>query len=261
MRADPTAAPTRHVVPYASIAPVYDRLIGDAALEPIWAGFRHSCRRHRVTYASVADVACGTGSFLAGLARTMPGDATLYGIDGSPAMLSVARRRLAGTPVRLLRQDMRALKLPTPVDLITCNFSSLAYLRKIKELQATLVAFYQNLCFNGVLIFDTMIGENAAPSGGAFRQIIALPDFRAQWDARPSADNRGSVVVMNSCVQHTRMGAVCSHERHVQRWWSRSLLDRLLGRAGLRVVGAHRLGDQRPAGPTDRWVQFVARRR
>jgi hypothetical protein len=35
-------------------------------------------------------------------------------------MLAQARRKLAGAKVTLLQQDLRGLRLPRPVDLITC---------------------------------------------------------------------------------------------------------------------------------------------
>ena len=251
---------TARVAPYAMIAPVYDRLIGDAGLEPIWDAFRHSRSRYRIRFAKAADIACGTGRFLARLARGADPGARLYGVDRSAAMLAVARRRLAGTGVVLLRQDMRALALPEPADLLTCNFSSLGYLTDIAQLQATLAQFYRNLCFNGTLIFDTMLGHNEAPVGGRLRQQIALPGFAARWDARPSASKRGSVVDMNSCVEQADGRRVCGRERHVQRWWPRPTLERLLTGVGFRVLGVHRLTDGGVAGPADRWVQFVARR-
>jgi ubiquinone/menaquinone biosynthesis C-methylase UbiE len=246
--------------PYTTIAPVYDRLIGDAGLEPIWAAFQHSRRRHRVRFGKAVDVACGTGRFLARLARGARSGVRLYGVDRSAAMLAVARRRLAGTQVVLLRQDMRALALPEPVDLLTCNFCSIGYLTEIAGLRGTLAEFYRNLCFNGVLIFDTMLGDNEAPVGDRFRQRIALPGFSADWDVRPSAKKRGSVVEMYSCVRYSRGGRICGRERHVQRWWPRPILERYLTDAGFQVLGVQRVTDQRPARAMDRWVQFVARR-
>ena len=254
-----TAAPGR-VAPYAMIAPVYDRLVGDAGLEPIWDAFRHSLSRYRIQFCTGADIACGTGRFLFRLARSAGPDVRLYGVDRSEAMFAVAGGRLAGTRVVLLRQDMRTLALPEPANLLTCNFSSLGYLTDIKDIRATLNEFYRNLCFNGMLIFDTMLGNNEAPVAERFRQQIVLPGFSAYWDVRPSASKRGSVVDMNSCVHHADGRRVCGRERHVQRWWPRPVLERHLTAAGFRVLGVHRLTDWGAARPADRWVQFVARR-
>jgi SAM-dependent methyltransferase len=56
-----------------------------------WAGFAGLVRRHCAP-ASVVDVGCGDGRFLAALRAIDPG-VILLGIDGSPAAVSRARRR------------------------------------------------------------------------------------------------------------------------------------------------------------------------
>lgn len=66
---------------------------------------------------AVFELGCGTGRFAAGLlARELGGDARYLGVDVSPVMVAVARRRLAGwgsrAEVRLL--DPPALVLPGP---------------------------------------------------------------------------------------------------------------------------------------------------
>lgn len=245
------------VAPYASVAPVYDRLVGDAGFESIWEAFRHACRRYDVRFASAADIGCGTGRFLAALARLRP-DATLVGVDRSPAMLAVARRRL-GRRVRLLRQDMTRLRLPAPVDLLTCNFNSLNYLTDIEGIRLAFDCFRQNMNFRATLIGDIMLHQDAARVGRAFRQTIRLPEFRARWDIDFLPSNGGSVVTMNSCLRRPDRSWSCAREQHVQRWWPRVAVERLLRRAGFVILGVHRLDDHRPAGPNDRWVQLVAR--
>ena len=255
-----TASAAR-VAPYDSIAPIYDRLVGDAGLEPIWDAFRRSCHKYRVRFASVADIACGTGQFLGRLAGWKGPEVDLYGVDRSDAMLDIARRELAGSSASLLRQDMRRLELPRPVQLLTCNFNSIDYITEGIHLQVTVNKFHHNLSFNGVLIFDTMLAGNVAPMRGRFRQKIILAGFSADWDVKPSAKMGGSVVDMKTCIQRSGGPPVCSYERHIQRWWPRSILERVLARAGFATLGVHRIGDHRLAGPADRWVQFVARRR
>ena len=254
-------ASVARVAPYESISPVYDRLVGDAGLEPIWDAFRRSCQKYAVRFASAADIACGTGRFLARLAHWKGPGTDLYGIDRSDAMLKIAHGRLAGSGAVLLRQDMRRLELPRPVQLLTCNFNSINYLVEINQLQATVNKFHHNLSFSGVLIFDTMLEGNMAPMRGRFRQKIILAGLSADWDVKPSAKMGGSVVDMKTCIHRSGGPPVCSYERHIQRWWPRSILERVLATAGFATLGVHRVGDHRPAGPADRWVQFVARRR
>lgn len=77
---------------YDRLAAVYDRRWA----KYIEASVRETLRRVEVRDGErVLDVGCGTGALLEAIARRAPG-ARLAGIDLSPAMLAVARRRLAG---------------------------------------------------------------------------------------------------------------------------------------------------------------------
>jgi SAM-dependent methyltransferase len=245
------------VAPYASLAPVYDRLVGDARFELIWEAFRRSCRRHRIGFRSLADIGCGTGRFLHRLSRDPA--LRLCGVDRSAAMLRVARRRLAGRGVRLLRQDMTRLALPEPADLLTANFCTLNYLTEPAALAAALRALADNSYCNGYLIFDIILGGTTGRTPAAVRQLIEAPALHAVWDIRPAPRFEGTVVSTFTCLHGTR-GRYCAREVHLQRWWPAATLLPALARAGFRVLGLHRLVDHAPPGPGDRWVQVVARR-
>jgi len=246
------------VAPYASIAPIYDQLVGDAGFEPIWNTFRRSCALYKIRFSSAADIGCGTGRFLAKLAD---GQRRLYGVDRSAAMLRVAARRLAGTGIVLLRQDMTRLDLPDPVELVACNFNTINYLPSVSALQAALENIAAGLLAGGHLIFDVMIRARDAPAMPALRQLIDLPRVKARWDNRPLANREGAVVHMHTCLQQTGRGWACAQERHVQVWWPWPTLERLLSAVGFRLLGRHRLFDHRPPGPSDQWIQVVVGRR
>jgi SAM-dependent methyltransferase len=246
------------VEPYASLAPVYDRLIGDARFEIIWRAFQRSCRQHDIGFQSLADIGCGTGRFLQRIGSDPR--LTLYGVDRSAAMLAEARRRLAGKHVRLLRQDMKQLMLPAPVDLLTANFCTLNYLTEPPVLNKALRRFAINLCCNGHLIFDIILGETDFTAPASLRQLIEAPGLQAVWDIRPAPNFEGTIVSTSTCLQGPK-GRSCSREQHLQRWWSGSAVMQALDRAGFRLLGLHRLADHAQPGPEDQWVQVVARRR
>lgn len=250
--------PASHVAPYVSVAEIYDRLIGEAGVEPIWNGFRRSCRRYSIDVDSVADVGCGTGLFLARLARDRR--LRLFGVDRSPAMLGIARRRVAGSAVLLQRQDMRCLRLPEAVDLITVNFNCLNYLTRIDDLHATANALAINLRCHGHLICDITLAKEQGRDLTSVRQIIRLPNAQAVWDIRPSARREGTIVRMLSCLR--RAGGVweCAREEHVQRWWPWTTIRATLERVGFAIAGTHRLSNHGRPKPGDQWVQIVARR-
>ena len=60
---------------------------------------------------TVLDVGCGPGTDLAALADAVGPTGTVIGVDGDPAMVAEAQRRLAGRPVDIRAGDAHALPL------------------------------------------------------------------------------------------------------------------------------------------------------
>jgi ubiquinone/menaquinone biosynthesis C-methylase UbiE len=52
----------------------------------------------------------------------------VFGVDRSPEMLTVATRNCPKPNICFLQQDIRCLRLPYPVDLITANFDTMNHL-------------------------------------------------------------------------------------------------------------------------------------
>lgn len=251
--------PVSSIKPYAGLACLYDRLVGDAAFDAIWGAFRLACRKYDIRFVSAADLGCGTGRFLARLCRILPEGAPLYGVDRSRQMLDVARRRTPADRVRLLCQDMRNFALPEPVDLLTCNFDALNYLTLEEELSAMFGACARNLAQCGHLIFDML---RTACAGVApvlpFMQRIRIGDVRATLTGVPVAGS-GSTVVISACRGRPGQDR-CWREVHRQRWWPLGTVLRLLRESGLRRLGVHALPAFAKVGRADRWVQVVAQR-
>ena len=112
--------------PYSLLAEAYDDIVGRKFFLLVRDAFEHIVARHRIGFASVADLGCGTGLFARYLNRLWR--VPVFGVDISPAMLRVAASNCRGTKVTLLRQDLLRLALPRPVDLITANFDTVNHL-------------------------------------------------------------------------------------------------------------------------------------
>jgi len=97
------------------------------------------------------DVACGTGRHLEFLRRTY----SAVGLDESPEMLRIARRRLPG--VRLVRADMRTFRLKDRFDVVTCLFGAIGHLRTQSEVGKTFDNFARHLSPGGVAIIEPWI--------------------------------------------------------------------------------------------------------
>jgi ubiquinone/menaquinone biosynthesis C-methylase UbiE len=74
--------------PYSAVAPYYDALVGDHFLGQLRCVFEQLVSRYRVRFASAADVACGTGTFVSYMRAC--GVPIVYGVDRSPEMLRLA---------------------------------------------------------------------------------------------------------------------------------------------------------------------------
>lgn len=102
---------------------------------------------------ALLDVACGTGLHLASLRD----DFEVVGMDISPAMLEVARRRL-GEGIELIEGDMRDFDLGgRKFGTVTCLFSSIGHMRGMAELERAIACMARHLKQDGVLIVEPWI--------------------------------------------------------------------------------------------------------
>jgi SAM-dependent methyltransferase len=100
---------------------------------------------HRRT---LLDVACGTGVHLSHLR-------TWYDVEGvelSPWMLNVARRRLPHVPLH--QYDMRHFDLGRRFDAVTCLFSAIGYMRSVSELRRAITTMTRHVLPDGLVIVE-----------------------------------------------------------------------------------------------------------
>lgn len=213
--------------------------------------------RHHIRFRSLADVACGTGTFLQ-LFSNRP--ILAFGIDRSPAMLRIAAQKNRGRRVRFLRQDLRSLELPHPVDLITCHFDSLNYLLSQRDLGRALRRFAANLNKGGHLVFDMVTDFASEPQMGIGRQVFRLPGMVSVWDTAWDPDRRLRVVTMHHFADDGRGGRSCRREVHAQRPYPISTVLRLLAEAGFRPRGVHDAVTLGPASRRSYRAVYVARK-
>ncbi|MEV0899176.1 class I SAM-dependent methyltransferase [Actinoplanes sp. NPDC049802] len=98
---------------------------------------------------SLLDVACGTGAHLATLEEFFD---PVAGVEYSPDMLAVARRRLPGRSLHA--GDMRDFDLGRTFDAVTCMGNSVACMATEAELQAAVGRMAAHLNPGGVLVVE-----------------------------------------------------------------------------------------------------------
>src|SRR5262245_36115821 len=138
--------------PYTALASRYDAALGLPAFWRIRDAFERLVASYRISFRSAADVGCGTGLFACYL-RCCWG-VPMYAVDRSRAMLEQALRNCAGLDICFLEQDIRVLKLPRPVDLITANFDTLNHMVCDGDLPRAICRIAENLRPKGHFYFD-----------------------------------------------------------------------------------------------------------
>lgn len=148
--------------------------------------------------APVLELACGTGRLLVPIARE---GVQITGLDISPQMLAVARRKIAEQPpevrerIELIEGDMRNFSLGKRFKLIFIAYSSFLHMQSSEEQRSALRCIYEHLEYGGRLvlnIFDPsiqLIAELSRPGGTAPARIadITLPEQGRHvivWDTR-----------------------------------------------------------------------------
>jgi SAM-dependent methyltransferase len=220
--------------PYASLAKAYDDTIGRPAFHRARRAFELLARRYGLRFRSAADIGCGTGLFARYLSECW--SAPVWAVDISPEMLRVAERNCMGANVRLLRQDIRCLRLPEPVDLVTSNFDALNHLTGEGDLRVAFQRIADNLRPGGHLYFDLV--TPCQPLGGgmtyvrrmntANRQVIQ--QFRLDMARRTIS----AFVIMRSIDSPQP-----TVEIHSERVYSFAEVGRWLMDAGFVIRGVH----------------------
>ena len=240
--------------PYRRSAAEYDAMFGRGMYGLIRRNFFALLRLYRARAGRVADVGCGTGDLAHHLASL---GMCVTGVDRSPEMVALARRKSAGSGARFLVQDCRSLDLPSPVDVITCNYDVLNYLMCVEDLERAFRAFHRNLVDHGHLMFD-MIAGLEAPRPTENRIRTSRRGVLSLWLIRVDQRGERRVAIWHRIT--TPSGPRWELEVHRQRSYPLSAILAALLRCGFDVLGCH---DFETLGRVSRLrprVSFVARR-
>jgi SAM-dependent methyltransferase len=233
---------SRAYAPYASLAFDYDKALG-------FESFRHTRRLFErlmhdliLPFASAADVGCGTGLFAKYLSRRW--GVPVFGVDASPAMLSVAKRNCSGERVHLSHQDFRCFRLPEPVDLITANFDTINHLVEQEDLDRAFRCVEANLRPGGHFVFDFLTHCQPFPIDRPFlRRLRGATGEIQQWFRWFPEHNR----LAGRIVSRSPIPSILSIEDHLERAYTPEEIGRELSNAGLIVRQIYDAWKLRPA--------------
>jgi ubiquinone/menaquinone biosynthesis C-methylase UbiE len=174
------------------------------------------------------DVACGTGRHLEHLGRRH----STMGVDASPEMLRIARRRLPG--VRLVLGDMRTFRLKRRFDVVSCLFSAIGHLRTKADALATFGNFARHLNPGGVAIVEPWILPSAFRTGHIHLRTYQDSSITIARVASSSRRGSRSLIHYHFLIGQPGHGVRYFEETDVGLLLSREELLELMTRAGLR---------------------------
>ncbi|HEX5799198.1 MAG TPA: methyltransferase domain-containing protein [Gaiellaceae bacterium] len=197
----------------------------------------------------VVELACGTGRIAVPVARA---GVRVIGVDGSAAMLEVARERAAAAGVEELVDlrlgDLRDPPVAERVPLVLVPFRSLLHMTTERDRERALGAAGSLLLPGGRLVFDVFAPSSEDIEATHGRWLEREPGIfeRADWDEGE-----------RTLTLSVRRGEEAS--TMVLAWLSPIEWRRLLDRAGFEVEAHYGWFDRRPYAGEEDFV-FVARR-
>ncbi len=239
---------------YTQFANVYDRLMQDVDYvklcdQMLFVSESFGHRPHLVL-----DAACGTGSFTLQLATRK---LDVIGVDQSPEMLAVARKKLQGTNTLLLCQDLKALDLYGTVDTAFCTLDGLNHITNKNDLVRILKKIALFLDPGGLFLFDVntvykhkkILGNNIFVSEENGIYLV--------WQnrCRQNTVTMDMDVFVNGENGYTR---IC--EQITERAYSHDELCGLLQQAGLYVLKTFDFNTMRRPGTKSEKIIYVVRK-
>ena len=254
---------------YGALARFYDRLNSDIDYAA-WADFVEACFSRHLSQKPqlILDLACGTGSMTAQLAKR---GYDMIGVDGSAEMLSEAFSRTANLGgILFLQQDLRSFELYGTVGAVTCCLDSLNYLLGEGELSKCFSLVHNYLDPNGLFLFDMNTPYKFEQIYGSNHYILEgeLPPFEegepptaiyCGWQNQFSPETKLCDFDLTLFEEAEDGSYFRSDEHQQERCYSLSEITSALEQNHLELLGIY--SDWQFSPPTDtteRWY-FVAR--
>lgn len=240
---------------YGDFAFYYDRLMRDVDYS-MWADYvTEIFRRHGREPELAADLGCGTGSFCLEMAGR---GFDMIGIDASAEMLGIAKQKAvsAGADILFLNQDMTSFELYGTVGAITCLMDSINYVTYKNDLKRMFRLVKNYLDPGGLFVFDIN-------SPYKFENILSSNVFCETSDDvsyiwQNTYDRRSRLCRFDLTFFVKEGGSYRRFdETHYERNHRIDELERMIGEAGMAVLGIYDAFRFRKPGPKAERIFFV----
>ena len=242
---------------YHTLAVSYDRLTNDVDYEATVAFYNEILCREGLRPRTAVDLACGTGSVTAILARQ---GLDVTGVDLSEEMLTVAMEKVMHMekPPRFICQSLQELRLPRGVDLAVCALDSLDYITDPADCAEAIRRVYKVLNPGGIFIFDVNTPEKLRAMDG---QVFLDEDddvycvWRGEFDEETNICSYGMDLFQ-------RRGNIWerSFEEHREYAYSQEQLTAYLKAAGFSHIEVYADREFAAPGEGEQRIYFKARK-
>jgi SAM-dependent methyltransferase len=178
---------------------------------------------------ALLDIACGTGGHIPYLRD----DFVYEGLELDPHMLAIARERNPG--ITVYQGDMVNFDLGRQFDVVTCLFSSIAYMKVVPMLERAITAMARHLVPGGVLIVEAFVSPEAWILRHPTAVFVDQPDLKI---ARMSVSGRRDDIALLDFhyLVATPDGVDCFSERHELGLFSADTYRHVFAAAGVDVT-------------------------
>jgi ubiquinone/menaquinone biosynthesis C-methylase UbiE len=224
---------SQQLTSYHKLAELYDYLMEDAPYEEWMVFTRKAWERYGVHPQKIADLGCGTGTFIRYL---LEHGLDVYGVDLSSGMLQVAQEKLQrshpGKKVKFSCQDIRQLMLDEPMDCIISFCDTLNYITNEDGIKDVFKQVFAALKPGGLFIFDVHTPFKIAEIFG--NEVFVETDEKVSyiWECEYTEERKEVVHKLTFFVQETEDLYRRYEECHHQRAYSLEDLQSWLKEAG-----------------------------
>ena len=242
---------------YHALAVSYDRLTNDVDYQATVDFYNEILKREGLRPRTAVDLACGTGSVTAILAKQ---GLDVTGVDQSEEMLTVAMEKVMDLekPPRFICQSLQELFLPRGVDLAVCALDSLDYITDPADCAQAIRRIYKALNPGGIFIFDVNTPEKLRAMDG---QVFLDEDDDVYCVWRGEFDDETNICSYGMDL-FQRRGEVWerSFEEHREYAYSRDQLTDYLKAAGFTHIRVYADRLFEPPREGEQRIYFKARK-
>lgn len=217
------------------------------------------------------ELGCGSGRVLLPCAEAADGG-PVAGVDRSPAMLELARRRVAAEGlagrVELVEGDLRSVRLGRRFPLVTIPFRTLFHLRTDDDWLAATATVHAHLADGGLLAGDVFVPDPELLAAGERLGFTGEFELPGEPGSRVAVWDHWSVDLAAQIARRRRVaerldpdGLVTERRHHLLEvfWRWPNEVQRLLEQGGFEVIERFGNFDGEPFGAGAEDLVFVAR--